>query len=108
MGLDVAKPGKLDEKLLAAIVEKSIATGDYIILPHARIRCTQRDVSAADIEYALEKGRRIKKRDRFDEGLQRWSYAYEGNSIDGEHLRVIITFVKKLAVVTVVKLGDVE
>ena len=99
---------KVDEKSLINNVKKSIATGDYIILSHARIRCTERDVSAADIEYALEKGRRIKVRDRFDEVLQRWSYAYEGNSIDGEPLRVIIAFIQKLAIVTVVKLGGLK
>lgn len=95
---------KIDEKLLLDNVKKSIAIGDYIILPHARIRCTEREVSAADIEYALETGKRIKIRDRFDKVLQRWSYAYEGSSIDGEPLRVIITFIQKLAIVTVVKL----
>ena len=87
---------KTDEKFLIDKVKKSIATGDYIILPHARIRCTEREVSAADIEYALERGRRMKVRDRFDEVLQQWSYAYEGNSIDGEPLRVIIAFIQKL------------
>lgn len=100
----VPKPLKTEEKSLIDRVRKSIASGDYVILPHARIRCTERDVSAADIEQALENGRRIKMRDRFDETLQRWSYAYEGNSIDGEPLRVIIAFIQKLAVVTVVKL----
>jgi len=104
----VTRPVKTDEKSLIDKVNKSILAGDYVILPHARIRCTQREVSAADIEYALEKGRRIKKRDRFDQELQRWSYAYEGNSIDGKPLRVIITFIQKLAVVTVVKLGDIK
>lgn len=104
----MAKPVKIDEKSLIDNVKKSIVTGDYLILPHARIRCTQREVSAADIEYALEKGRRIKRRDRFNEELQRWSYAYEGNSIDGEPLRVIIAFIQKLAVVTVIKLGDIK
>mgnify|MGYP003537893633 FL=1 len=95
---------KIDEKSLNDKIKTSIAKGDYIILPHARIRCTERDISAADIEYALAKARRVKIRDRFDEVLQRWSYAYEGNSIDGESLRVVITFIQKLAVVTVVKL----
>lgn len=95
---------KIDEKLLIENVKKSIATGDYIILPHARIRCTEREVSAADIEYALERGKRIKMRDRFDKVSQRWSYAYEGSSIDGELLRVVITFIQKLAIVTIVKL----
>lgn len=50
----------------------------------------------------------MKVRDRFDQRLQRWSYAYEGNSIDGEPLRVIIAFIQKLAIVTVIKLGGVE
>lgn len=97
---------KIDEKTLINSVKKSIATGDYVILPHARIRCTERNVSVPDIEHALEQGRRVKKRDRFDDALQRWSYTYEGDSIDGESLRVVITFIQKLAVVTVVKLGD--
>jgi hypothetical protein len=101
----ILKALKIEEKSLLEKVRKSIATGDYVILPHARIRCTEREVSAADIEHALEIGRRIKMRDRFDEALKRWSYAYEGSSIDGESLRVIVTFIEKLAVVTVVKLG---
>lgn len=98
------RPLKIDEKKLINDVKESIISGDYIILPHSRIRCIERDVSAADIEHVLELGKRVKKRDRFDASLQRWSYAYEGLSIDGELLRVIITFLPKLAVVTVVKL----
>jgi hypothetical protein len=104
----VTKRLKFDEKSLLIKVIESITTGDYIILPHARIRCSEREVSAADIEYVLEKGRRIKMRDRFDQVLQRWSYAYEGNSIDGESIRVVIAFIQKLAVVTVVKLGGIK
>jgi hypothetical protein len=104
----VTKLLKIEEKSLIDGVKKSIATGNYIILPHARIRCTEREVSAADIEYVLEKGRRVKVRDRFDKQLQRWSYAYEGNSIDGEPLRVVIAFIQKLAIVTVVKLGGLK
>lgn len=97
---------KIDEKILIHHVRKSIATGDYVILPHARKRCTERNVSAADIEHALQNGIRVKKRDRYDDTLKRWSYAFEGDSIDGEPLRVIIAFIQKLSIVTVVNLGD--
>ena len=99
------KPPKVEERILLKRVKDEISFGSYVILPHARVRCTERDVSAADIEYALEKGKRIKSRDRFDEALERWSYCFEGKSLDQERLRVIVSFINKLAIVTVVKLG---
>lgn len=46
---------KIDEKSLLDRVKESITTGDYIILPHARTRCTEREVSAIDIEWEREK-----------------------------------------------------
>ena len=99
------KEQKLKELILIGQVKKAIETGEYVILPHARIRCIERDVAPADIEYVLEKGRRVKSRDRFDENLKRWSYCFEGRTIDKKPTRVIIAFIEKMAIVTVVNLG---
>lgn len=101
----MSKIPKPDEITLLNHVRKAVLTGDYVILPHARIRCSERDISATDIELVLEKGRRVKSRDRYDENLKRWSYCFEGKTIDKESARIVITFLQKMAIVTVVRLG---
>ena len=83
-----------------------MASGRYRILPHARQRCTERDVAAADMENVLEAGHRVRVRDRFEEPYAAWSYCYEGKAIDGENLRVVVAFEDWMLVVTVVRLSD--
>jgi len=85
-------------------VAQATASGQYRILPHARQRCTERDVSIADIESALENGRHVPRRDRFDERCGSWSYCFEGRSVDDDRLRVVIAFEDWMLVVTVVLL----
>ena len=87
---------------------EAVGTGRYRILPHARRRCSERDVAAADIENALERGRRVARRDRYDERFEAWSYCFEGPTVDGEALRVIVAFEEWMLVVTVVRLGGRE
>ncbi len=99
---------KDEESVVLERIKHAALTGEYTILRHSRIRCKERDVSAMDIELVLEKGRRFKARDRFDEDLGRWSYALEGKCIDASPLRVIVTLleIKGLGIVTVVIIGD--
>ncbi|MBM4321656.1 MAG: hypothetical protein FJ125_17375 [Deltaproteobacteria bacterium] len=52
------RPPKLERQELLRRVAEAVATGRYRILPHARLRCTEREVSAPDIEHALERGTR--------------------------------------------------
>lgn len=85
-------------------VSAAIDTGRYRILPHARQRCSERDVSASDIEHALERGHRVPRRDRYDGLHQAWSYCFEGRTIDEDKLRVVITFEDWMLIVTVVRL----
>ena len=61
------RPQKPPASEIVARVGVAVATGNYRILPHARQRCIERDVAAADIENALEAGHRVPARDRFDE-----------------------------------------
>jgi hypothetical protein len=65
-------------------------------------------VSAPDIEYALERGHPVPRRDRYDEGPAAWSYCFEGPTVDGEPLRVVVAFEDWMLVVTVVRLGGQE
>lgn len=95
---------KLDQADLLRRVAQATATGQYRILPHARQRCSERDVSAADIEAALENGRHVPRRDRFDDKHGDWSYCFEGRSVDDGSLRVVIAFEDWMLVVTVVLL----
>jgi len=95
---------KLAGDELIARVAEAIANGDYRILPHARQRCTERDVSAADIECALENGHSVPRRDRYDALVGEWSYCFEGRTVDEGALRVIVAFDDWMLVVTVVRL----
>lgn len=98
------RPVKLERHDLVAKVQDAISTGRYRILPHARQRCTERQVAAPDIEYALECGHPVPRRDRYDEGGRSWSYCFEGPTVDREPLRVIVAFEDLMLVVTVVRL----
>lgn len=97
---------KLDKEDLLRQVAEAVTTGQYRILPHARQRCTERDVSAPDIENALDSGHHVPRRDRYDEPYEEWSYCFEGRAVDGERLRVVVTFEDWMLVVTVVWLDD--
>lgn len=99
------KPPKHSETTLLSVVRNALEAGDYVILPHARQRCLERDVSAPDIEFVLLHGRRVKSRDRFDSSWQRWSYGFEGKTVDGDELRVIVVLLDQLGIVTIVRIG---
>jgi hypothetical protein len=101
MRVKASKPARQD---LLDRVAQAVASGRYRILPHARQRCDERKVSAPDIETALEGGRYVPRRDRFDERQGDWSYCFEGASVDGDRLRVIVAFEDWMLVVTVVAL----
>jgi hypothetical protein len=103
----VRKP-KLERNELVGRVREAIASGWYRILPHARQRCSERDVSAADIECALERGHPVPRRDRFDRVAGDWSYCFEGTSVDEDRLRVVVAFEDTMLVVTVVRLSGTE
>ena len=99
------KAPKLAPEELVERVSRAVATGEYRILPHARQRCDERRVSVPDIEAALDSGRHVARRDRYDERYGDWSYCFEGKSVDGDPLRVIVAFENWMLVVTVVLLG---
>ncbi|MFZ4739297.1 MAG: DUF4258 domain-containing protein [Bradymonadia bacterium] len=100
------KKPKLEHVALVLRVREALASGKYRILPHARQRCTERDVAAPDIENALMIGRHVPRRDRYDEPHQSWSYCFDGASVDGDALRVVVSFDDWMLIITVVRLGE--
>jgi hypothetical protein len=100
------KNPKLDHPSLLGRVRAAVTSGEYRILPHARQRCSERDVAAPDIENALVTGRHVPRRDRYDEPHQAWSYCFEGASVDVDALRVVVSFDDWMLVVTVVRFGE--
>ncbi|HOU54690.1 MAG TPA: hypothetical protein PLQ97_12235 [Myxococcota bacterium] len=53
------KTPKLARQELLIRVSRAIESGEYRILPHARQRCDERQVSPPDIETALQAGRYV-------------------------------------------------
>lgn len=97
---------KLERAELLRRVRQALDSGEYRVLPHARIRCTEREVPAPDIESALEAGRHVPRRDRYDERIGEWSYCFQGPTVDGDPLRVVVAWDGWMVIVTVVRLGD--
>ena len=101
-----ARRSKLDKASLLERVRRAISEGEYRILPHARQRCSEREVPVPVIENALESGRHVTRRDRYDEAYADWSYCFEGASVDGLDLRVVVAFDDWMLIVTVVRIGE--
>ncbi len=97
---------KLPANQLVAKVNAAIQSGQYRIMPHARLRCSERDVAAPDIETALCQGHTVPSRDRYDLAHTDWSYCFEGPSVDGDPLRIVVAIAGWMLVVTVIRLGD--
>lgn len=100
------KAQKAGEEELGRAIRKAMDLGRYVILPHARQRCRERQVDDLDIQFVLEHGRRVKARDKYDSFLDAWSYCLEGQTLDERSLRVIIALLEHLVVVTVVVLEE--
>ena len=81
------KPVKKTDKELWAIIEKTIANNDYVILPHAKKRQIDRDITDIDILDILEnkknrKRKRNKTKDTYTAGFLDWNYCIEGQDLD--------------------------
>lgn len=109
------KPVKKTDKELFAIIEKCTADKDYIILPHAKKRQIDRNITDIDILDILEnkgnrKRKRNKKKDEYEDGFIDWKYCIEGLDLDEEtKIRIIISFDESnLLVITVIRLDNQE
>ena len=96
-------------------MKKRLYKKKYIFLSHANQRIKERNVSELEVIYLLsgKKGygrKRNKKKDTYEaislsEVAEDWKYCIEGCDIDGNPLRIIITFTKNLMpIITVIRI----
>ena len=100
------RPPKIEGALLMRLVRNAVRSGQYAFKPHARQRCRERDLPVSFVESALERGRHVPSRDRYEPRDGGWSYCIEGRSPNDDALRVIVAFQGWMMIVTVVRLGS--
>ncbi len=73
-------------------VRTCIEEGHYLDTRHAAERQGERQINRPEILYVLKNGHQEKKKDKFDEFYNAWSYAIRGRTVDRRELRVIVSF----------------
>lgn len=105
----IQKPKKLTDTELFQKIHDKIIDIDYIFLKHAKQRQKDRSVTDLDVLNILEneKGRRRKRnkrKDKYERGKEDWNYCIEGLDIDGEKVRIIVSFNEEfLLIITVIR-----
>ena len=69
------------------------------------------DIEVLDIleNKSNRRRKRIKSKDTYTHGHQDWNYCIEGHDIDGQKIRIIISFNSRLMlVITVIRINDSE
>lgn len=98
-GAVVTVPKKLKKRDdVLAQTKRLLSANAYVFTGHARMRLDKRELTALEALYVLRNGHRKPARDRFNETDQngfkvnRWSYVFEGKTLDERHLRIAISF----------------
>lgn len=101
--MKLKRPVKVSDVL--KIARACIEGGNYGTTFHAQCRQREREVTALDALYVVRTGHRVPARDEYHEEYEAWNYAIEGDTLQGDKLRVIISFEEDLMlVITVIKL----
>ncbi len=109
------KPIKKTDRELFALIQEKIRQTKYIFLAHSRTRLQERQISELDVLYILlgKKGygrKRNKQKDSFENPsivdlAHDWKYCIEGCDIDGNEIRIIVTFTEELMpIITVIRI----
>lgn len=86
--------------------KQAIAKGLYRYTAHAESRKFERMITEEDALHVIENRWRVQLRDDFCEIHQSWKYAFEGETLQDELLRVIIGFDENmLLIVTVINIS---
>lgn len=108
------KPKKKTDKELWELIPQKIVKCEYIISKHARTRQKDRNILDVDVLDILEnkpgrKRKRNKSKDIYTNGYEDWNYCIEGCDLEGEKIRLVISFDEKLMlVITVIRLNNPE
>ena len=104
-------PIKKNDGELFKLVEKSIKDENYVFLPHAKQRLSERRISELVVLKILEglegtKRKRNKKKDSFQKDEEDWNYCIEGVDSNNKKIRIILSFTEKqMPIITVMWVG---
>jgi len=91
------------------IARECIEAGRYIATFHAECRQFERDITLLDALHVIKNGYREPKHDKFKEEWQCWNYAVNGQTLQDDTVRAIISFDdKKLLIITVINISKRE
>lgn len=95
------KPEKKSDYELFALIELSIKEANYVFLYHAKNRLRERLISDIIVLNILEGKsgffrKRNKYKDKFEVGRSEWNYCIEGQNLEKERIRIIISFKNKI------------
>jgi len=103
----VKRPPKLQNVL--ELSRQCIESGKYIPTFHAECRQLERDITLLDALHVIKTGYRELKKDQYKEEWQAWNYAVRGISLQGDMIRVIISFENDgMLIITVINLSRDE
>ena len=92
-------------KNLMDVVGQRAKAGEFILLPHAISRKSQREISVADITRTLLTGWHESSKDEYKAEYAAWNYAIRGKTIDERKLRIVVSFDEnQMLVITVIKI----
>ncbi len=94
------RPPKLDTAREKAI--HCIKSGEYRYTSHGNDRKLERQITELDALYVIKTGYRVQQRDNYCEINKGWTYAFEGETLQEERLRVIVAFVENILVIVTV------
>ena len=94
---DADRPLKKSNKELFELLDVKIAAGEYVFKKHAKQRQSDRVISDLEVLDILEGKRnrnryRNKVKDKYEEGKEDWNYCIEGQNLDKQKIRIIISF----------------
>ncbi len=102
-----SRPPKIEN--ISAEAKNCISLGSYRYTAHAEIRKYERMITEQDALYIIENGLRAPIKDNFCEIYQSWKYAFEGETLQNELLRVIIGFDQNmLLIITVINIRNLS
>ena len=107
------KPYKKNDLALWKLISDKISSGHYLFLAHAKEKLGERNISEFETLAILENKnhrnrKRNKKKDAYNPSFADWTYCIEGNDIDENKIRIIISFDEtNMLVITVIRI-DIE
>lgn len=96
--------GYLDDEQLKKEIHEHIKHDRYRLTKHADEELKNDNLDLNDALYVLKTGKHNHKKTGFDTNKQTWKYAIEGITKELKKIRVIITFVREMLIITVMEL----